>query len=219
MKTLSPLASRLLWTCAVTAILATASITGAQSSDEADAGVAGGRALGGAGGGYGGGAAEGATPESIKTLDQVRQLGSAMFEKLGVELTILNSTPRNPRQMAMKKVTELRAKLKSGEDRAAVESQLRQALSEYFLADMRHRVRELDEIKAKLAETEAKLQRRLDSQQESIDLQLKLFLHEADGLGLFRPEDSLDLLPTVNLGRRPQNDPFNGSLPAGNIGR
>lgn len=68
-------------------------------------------------------------------------------------------------------------------------------------------------------ETEANLQGRLDSQQESIDLQLKLFLHEADGLGLFRPEDSLDLPPAGNIGRQPQNDPFNGSLPAGNIVR
>ena len=57
---------------------------------------------------------------------------------------------------------------------------------------MRDRVRELDAIKAKVAETEAKLQRRLDSQQESIDLQLKLFLQEADGIGFFRASDAFE---------------------------
>ena len=57
---------------------------------------------------------------------------------------------------------------------------------------MGHRVRELDEIKAQIAKTEAELQRRLDAQQASIDLQLKLFIAEADGLGFFRSVDSVE---------------------------
>jgi uncharacterized protein (TIGR03067 family) len=39
---------------------------------------------------------------------------------------------------------------------------------------------------------EAKLQKRLDSQPESIDLQLKLFLLEADGAGFFRTPGSIE---------------------------
>ena len=56
--------------------------------------------------------------------------------------------------------------------------------------ESRHRVRELDEIKAKVAETEALLQKRLDTQQESVELQLKIMLREADGFGFFHNEDA-----------------------------
>ncbi len=66
--------------------------------------------------------------------------------------------------------------------RESVEKQLRNALQLYFDADMEERVAELDKVKAHLAEMEAKLQRRLESDREIIDLQLKQMLHKADGL-------------------------------------
>lgn len=183
MKTLNPFASRPLWTCAATALLVTASITVGQSGSDLDLLVV-----------AAGGDADEAASESIKSLDQVRQLdaNAAVLSAsvLSYDGTALRAQ-NDRRKTAIQKVNDLRTKLKPGEDRHKIESELRQALSEYFLADMRHRVRELDDIKARLAETEAKLQRRLDSQQESVDLQLKLFLAEADGLGFFSSEASL----------------------------
>jgi len=83
-------------------------------------------------------------PRWPKTLDQVRQLRSEQWEWA---IDVADAVPIDPRKLAMKKVTELRVKLKSGEDRAAVEPLLRTALADYFFADMRHRLRELDEIK------------------------------------------------------------------------
>jgi len=74
---------------------------------------------------------------------------------------------------------------KPGEDRTKTEQVLRLALTEYFIRDMQVRVKELDEIKAKVAETEAKLQKRLDIQKEAIDLQMQIMIREADGLGFF----------------------------------
>jgi hypothetical protein len=50
---------------------------------------------------------------------------------------------------------------------------------------MQYRVRELDDIKAKVSETEANLQKRLDSKDEAIDLQVNVMLQEADGFGFF----------------------------------
>jgi hypothetical protein len=144
--------------------------------------------------------------EEISTLDQIRQLGELEERLLAAsDVEVLNNdrfAPKNvgevlslsvkvasspdPRQQVLKKINELRSKLTlPEEDRQEVAKQLKTALIEYFIADMQHRVRELDEIKAKVAEMEAKLDKRLRSQQEAVDLQLSIFLREADGLGFF----------------------------------
>lgn len=177
--------------CAVATLLVTAGITFGQSGSDLDDFDAG------AGFAAAAGDADETTPESIRTLDQIRQLQPAdpgtMTELYYIPKTTYRlQAPVDRGKTALGKVNELRIKLKSGKDRPKIESELRQALSEYFLADMRRRVQELDDIKARLAKTEAQLQKRLDSQQESIDLQLKLFLSEADGLGFFSSEDALD---------------------------
>jgi hypothetical protein len=139
--------------------------------------------------------------EEISTLDQIRQLGELNRIISDVEvvqtdlyapkaevlsLNVKVASPADPRQQVLKKINELRSKLTSPEeDRQEAAKQLRTALTEYFIADMQHRVRELDEIKAKVVEMEAKLDKRLRSQQEAVDLQLSIFLREADGLGFF----------------------------------
>ena len=107
----------------------------------------------------------------------------------------------SPRQIALKRIEEAKAKLKTKEDRAKVEPLLKAALEEYFMADMIYRVRELDEIKAKVVESEAKLQKRLASQQESVELQLKIMLREAEGQGFFSEERAVftDLDPNRKL--------------------
>lgn len=102
-----------------------------------------------------------------------------------------SASPLDARQIAMKKINEFRSKLASpGEDRAKVEEQLRSALSEYFIADLQHRVSELDAVKARVQEMEARLQKRLDLKQEAVDLQLKRMEHEADGLEFVVPNES-----------------------------
>ena len=75
---------------------------------------------------------------------------------------------------------------KPNANQAKIRKELEQALREYFLRDMQIRVSELDEIKAKVAETEASLKRRLADQDEAIELQMKLILRQADGLGFFQ---------------------------------
>ena len=165
----------------------------------------------------------------IKTLEQVRNLGAwgtdatigfidldarhkptsgtllrdPSYSTVGDALSLTyRVSPPDPRQVALKKIEEAKAKLAADEDRSVVEPLLKAALAEYFIADLRHRVRELDDIKAKIAESEAKLQKRLDSQEESVDLQLKIMLREADGHGFFRREDvqsGSSLNPTSRL--------------------
>lgn len=108
----------------------------------------------------------------------------------GGEMGMGSASPPDARQIAMIKINELRGKLTSpDEDRAEVEKQLRSALSEYFIADLQHRVKELDAVKARVQEMEARLQKRLDLKQEAVDLQLKRMQHEADGLEFVVPND------------------------------
>lgn len=71
--------------------------------------------------------------------------------------------------------------------REDVEKQLRAALQQYFSADMEERVSEFDKVKARVVEMEAKLQRRLQRENEIIDLQLKQMIYQADGLDFSVP--------------------------------
>jgi len=134
----------------------------------------------------------------IKTLDQVRQSGTrlwnaalAIYGNERQALTSSNQTSdsawyiaertQDPRTEAMQGIDKVKAELKSGGGCSVVEPKLRAALAAYFLADMQQRVAELDEIKARVAETEAKLQKRLDNQQTAVDLQVKILFQEANG--------------------------------------
>lgn len=158
------------------------------------------------------------SPIEVKTLDQVRELSENQGTRVEfapiirdevsvfTAFTAPRDTPvvikgvatlRDPRKAAMARIHEVKEKLSSAEGASEeVQAELKSALAAYFVADMQHRVRELDEIKAKIDETEAKLQRRLDSQQEVVELQLKLTLAEANGLGFFsKAEDGARLTP------------------------
>ncbi len=157
-------------------------------------------------------------PAAIKTLDELRRLRTIEYEKSksesfvvppsasGLEVGMLNE---NEREALKDSILALQQEIsKPGVDRKNVEGSLRLALTEYFVRDMQKRVQELDVIKAKVAETEAKLQKRLDSQKESIELQLQIMVREADGLGYF---------PTANVGTNRSAtsfSPVNSGLPS-----
>jgi hypothetical protein len=110
---------------------------------------------------------------------------------MGMGMGMVSGSPPDARQIAMKKINNFRSKLASpDEDRTEVEKQLRSALSEYFIADLQHRVQELDAVKARVQQMEARLQKRLDLKQEAVDLQLKRMQHEADGLEFVVPNEA-----------------------------
>lgn len=95
------------------------------------------------------------------------------------------------RQQSRMKIDQIRKKLRDPKtDRSSHEERLKSALQDYFVVDMRCRVMELDEIKAKLAQTEAKLLKRLEAKDDAIDLQLQIMIREADGLGFFPKDDA-----------------------------
>ena len=92
------------------------------------------------------------------------------------------------KQLLVQLIQQLRGRLGSkGANREKVEKQLKLALQQYFATDMEERVKEFDKVKARLAEMESKLQRRLDNEGEIVELQLKQMLHKADGLDFSVP--------------------------------
>lgn len=103
---------------------------------------------------------------------------------------MMGSSP-SEKQLLAQLIQQLRARLGSQKfKRETTEKQLRVALQQYFDADIQERVREFDNVKARVDEMEKKLQRRLDSENEIVDLQLKQMLHKADGLDFNIPGGS-----------------------------
>ncbi|MCA9135343.1 MAG: hypothetical protein KDB00_01255 [Planctomycetales bacterium] len=158
------------------------------------------------------------TPESITTLDDIRNLGTSV--DLDISFTggdgggsgdmmggepyagagydgmagMMGGGPPNPLKTAADRIRVLKKQLSSPKtDRTKAEAEIKSALNDYFIADMRQRVRELDELKQKLAYTEKRLQERLAQRAEAVDVQLKIMLREADGGGFFRPEDAQNI--------------------------
>ena len=96
--------------------------------------------------------------------------------------------PYSEKQAIVVVIHQLRGLLDSKKyKREEIETSLRKALLEYFATDMKERVQEFDKVKARVTEMEAKLQRRLDREEEIVELQLKQMLHKADGLDFFVP--------------------------------
>lgn len=74
---------------------------------------------------------------------------------------------------------------KDDEARKKATEKLASALDEYFEENMKARGKELEDIRARLAKLEAQLERRREKKREIIDLQMKVALNEADGLGFY----------------------------------
>lgn len=114
--------------------------------------------------------------------------GMSMGSGMGSMGGGMAGAPPTEKQLLAQLIQKLRDRLNSKKyERPAVEKQLRAALQQYFDADMEERVKEFDKVKAQLAAMESKLQRRLSSDQEIIELQLKQMLHKADGLDFSIP--------------------------------
>lgn len=86
------------------------------------------------------------------------------------------------------KLNKLRIELKnakSTEQKEQTKKSVREALVEYFDADMKQREAELDRLKARSEKMSAALKKREAAKEQLVDLQLKSFQYEAEGLGLF----------------------------------
>jgi len=138
---------------------------------------------GGAGSGYGGGSSGG---------DYGGFLGG--FSEGGYGGGYGGGGTKSESQAIADVIHQLRSLLDSKKvKREETEGYLRKALQAYFVADMKERVKEFDKVKARVLEMETKLQRRLDREEEIVELQLTQMIHKADGLDFFVPKGSAAL--------------------------
>jgi hypothetical protein len=86
----------------------------------------------------------------------------------------------------------------SDEKRQAATAKLRQTLVVQFKADVQRRQEELEAIEARLKEMRTKLDKRIESADQIIDLRLQVLLQDADGLGWSGPGMHRVLMPVAN---------------------
>jgi hypothetical protein len=76
---------------------------------------------------------------------------------------------------------------KNDQQKTELTKRLSDLLNEYFERDLQHREAELAPLEERVRNLRAQLDRRREKKQEIIDLQIKVAVNEADGLGFFSP--------------------------------
>jgi hypothetical protein len=95
---------------------------------------------------------------------------------------------RKPPIGSLQQIAESAAEIRDAKDeaaRAAATKELTNLLDQCFELDMQGRAKELENIAARLQQLQQQLDRRRAKKQEIIDLQVKVAVNEADGLGFF----------------------------------
>jgi multidrug efflux pump subunit AcrA (membrane-fusion protein) len=100
-----------------------------------------------------------------------------------------------------------------GKDREQAASKLRELLEDSFAEDMKRREESLEEMKDRLNKLEEQLDRRRDKMEEIVELQMKVLVNEADGLGFFSGGASTFEAPIITHGQNtlfapPPGEPF-----------
>jgi hypothetical protein len=98
---------------------------------------------------------------------------------------------------AIRQAAEAVRDAKEGEEKAAAEKTLDDLLSNYFDEDMARRESELTKIEERLVKLRDLQERRQAKKQEIIELQQKVALNEADGLGFYDGQNQERLGLTV----------------------
>lgn len=88
-----------------------------------------------------------------------------------------------------------------GEAKAAAQKKLVAALTQYFDADMKLREANLQKVEAQVKTLRSQFDKRASKKQEILDLQLKLFANETEGLGFFNiaQPNGMPLMPAPAL--------------------
>ena len=124
----------------------------------------------------------------------------------------------NPSKFLSQMRTAL-AKADTAEKKKALMDRLQQLLGEYFEADMRERVKELDAIKARVKQMEELLDKRVEAKEKIVELRILTLVNEANGLGWSGPPKNAR--PMQNQNNNPFANPgnlFRGNLPTAGEG-
>jgi hypothetical protein len=101
----------------------------------------------------------------------------------------------------LRKAAEAVRDAEDDEDRGQAESKLRELLEDSFDEDMERRKESLIEMESRLKKLQRQLERRREKMEEIVDLQMKVLVNEADGLGFFSGGPSTFEVPVITNGR------------------
>lgn len=112
-----------------------------------------------------------------------------------------------PSPTSQDQIRDATRKLRTADDdatRAEVIDRIEALLNKYFDEDIERRQAELDKVAERLEKLRAQVDLRLQKKQEIVDLQLKVILNEANGLGFFgmSPEHPDPFFATGDFGRQ-----------------
>ena len=123
-----------------------------------------------------------AVAEASRALaEEQRKMGPSMMGKLPLA---------SGSMAAIRKAAEELRDAEGDDARADAEAKLRGLLEDYFDEDMERRASDLQEIEKRVSKLRAQLERRGDHKPEIIDLQIKVLVNEAEGLGFFSEMES-----------------------------
>jgi hypothetical protein len=150
-----------------------------------------------------------APPEADPFDTRPIRVNSPAIVREGKQFKIRMGAPNDSRD-AIRQIAEKLRDADSDEEKDNAQAELRRLLTDYFEKDMQRRKTELDEMEKRLARLRDQLSRRHTKMDEIVDLQIKVLINEADGMGFFSSgpapfERRIDGL----LGGNPQNrDPY-----------
>lgn len=112
--------------------------------------------------------------------------------------------PRGAQPQRLQGIREAAAALSTAEDdktRNEAREKLDSLLNEYFEADMARREQELKAVEERVKKLHAQLERRREKKSDIIELQMKVLLNEADGMGFFSGDvPAINWLPKQGAG-------------------
>ncbi|HEY4234371.1 MAG TPA: hypothetical protein VGM76_13145 [Lacipirellulaceae bacterium] len=111
--------------------------------------------------------------------------GKAREIQLQISTPIATNVFGNPIASKIRSAAEELRDAANDESRDKANTKLRDLLDQYFEEDMVQRQQELEGIEARLQKLHSQLEHRRAKKQDIIDLELKMSVNEADGLGFY----------------------------------
>jgi hypothetical protein len=96
--------------------------------------------------------------------------------------------PRGNPSGSLRQAAEAVRNAKGEDEATAAKKKLNELVDKFFDEDMAQRQKELKQLEDRLAKLREQLERRKTKKQDIVDLQMKVLLNEADGLGFFSAE-------------------------------
>jgi hypothetical protein len=136
----------------------------------------------------------------------------------GINDKVIHLKTKGGNRQAADALRQAAAALRDAKDDAAktaAQGQLTELLDKVFEEDMQRREQELAQVEQRTKDLRALMGRRREKKNEIVELQIKVLLNEADGLGFFNESPTPAPVPYNPVGlKRFSNDAWNPGTPS-----